>query len=220
MSAVQSIPQLPDLEQDEFVSSQLLLGGLPLPVIIRPARPLSDEELLAFCAANDALQIESDADGSITLMTPAFAGTSWLNQLFSTELTLWARQDGRGVVFGPDLGVRFPDKVMRCPDAAWLSMERWNAARARKRKPVGFLKSCPEFIAEIRSETDRASQLEAKMELWMERGAELGWLIDPKRKLAMIYRPEQEPVTMLRPDFLEGEGPIQGFRLEMREFWQ
>jgi Uma2 family endonuclease len=220
MSAAVSIPQLQDLERDESVSTELVLGGLPLPVIIRPARPLSDEELLAFCAANDALQIESDADGSITMMAPAFAETSWLNQLFSGKLMAWAAEDGRGVVFGSDLGVRFPDKVMRGPDAAWLSKDRWNAARARKRKPVGFLKCCPEFIAELRSQTDRASQVEAKMELWMARGAELGWLIDPKRKLAMIYRPGQEPDTLLRPEFLEGEGPIQGFRLQMREFWE
>jgi Uma2 family endonuclease len=220
MSAAPSISQLEDSDRDQSVSSDLVLGDLPLPVIIRPARPLSDDELLAFCAANDPLQIESDADGSITVMSPAFAETSWLNQLFSGKLMMWAAQTGQGVVFGPDLGVRFPDLVMRGPDAAWLSTERWNAVRKLKKKDRRFLKSCPEFIGEIRSETDRASKVEARMELWMERGAQLGWLIDPRRKLAMIYRPDQEPETLLRPEFLEGDGPIQGFRLEMREFWE
>jgi hypothetical protein len=70
MSAAPSIPQLEDRRHDESVSSELVLGDLLLPVVLRPARPLSDEELLAFCEANDALQIESDADGSITVMTP------------------------------------------------------------------------------------------------------------------------------------------------------
>jgi Uma2 family endonuclease len=133
---------------------------------------------------------------------------------------MWAVQAGQGVVFGPDLGVRFPDRVLRGPDAAWLSTERWNAVRKLKKKDRGFLKFCPEFIGEIRSETDRASSVEARMEFWMERGALLGWLIDPKRKLAMIYRSGQEPETFLQPEFLEGDGPIQGFRLEMREFWE
>jgi Uma2 family endonuclease len=58
------------------------------------------------------------------------------------------------------------------------------------------------------------------MEFWMERGAQLGWLIDPKRKLAMVYRPHQEPETLPQPEFLEGEGPIEGFRLAMNEFWK
>jgi hypothetical protein len=49
---------------------------------------------------------------------------------------------------------------------------------------------------------------------------ELGWLIDPARTLAMIYTHGAEPRTLLSPEFLEGSGPIAGFRIEMREFWQ
>jgi Uma2 family endonuclease len=191
-----------------------------MPVVIRPARPLSDEELLEFCAEHDEYDIESEADGSITMMTPAGSGTSWLNQLLTGRLMAWAEQSGRGAVFGPDLGVRFPDLVLRGPDAAWLSTERWNAERERQGRFPGFLPFCPEFVAELRSATDRASKIEAKMEFWMARGAQLGWLIDPERKLAMIYRPSQEPETLLRPEFLEGEGPIEGFKLAMREFWE
>jgi len=219
MSAASAVRPVPEQDLDEPVSYGLSLANLPLPVTIHPARPLTDEELLRFCEENDGVEIESDADGSITVMTPAWAETSWLNQLFSAELTVWARLSGQGVVFGPDLGVRFPDKVLRGPDVAWLTRERWNAVRKLKKKDRGFLKFCPEFVAEIRSENDSASKVEAKMEFWMARGAQLGWLIDPKRKLAMIYRPGQEPETLLRPEFLEGDGPLAGFRLEMREFW-
>lgn len=222
MTAAQSIPQLQDLDQvlDESASPDLTLGALPLPVTIRPARPLSDLELLAFCSANDGLEIESDADGTVTVMTPAKLKTSRLNQLIAARLFLWAEESGRGVVCGPDLGIRFPDLVLRAPDVAWLSTDRWNEAKELQKQHSGFLSFCPEFIAEIRSDSDRASKVEAKMEFWIERGAQLGWLIDPKRKLAMIYRPGHEPETLLQPDFLEGDGPIQGFRLATREFWE
>lgn len=201
----------------ESVPSEVLLRDVPLPITIRPASPLSDEELLAFCLANSGLAIESDADGSIRVMTPAGPESSELNLLLAGELMIWARQDSKGTVFGPDLGIRFSDKTLRAPDAAWLSNERWNTHKKSRR--AGFLPICPEFVAELRSRTDRASAVEAKMEFWMSRGAQLGWLIDPKRKLAMIYRPEQEPETLLKPEFLDGEGPIAGFRLKMEEFW-
>jgi hypothetical protein len=36
----------------------------------------------------------------------------------------------------------------------------------------------------------------------------------------MIYRPGKEPETLLQPEFVEGDGPIAGFRLEMTEFWK
>lgn len=131
---------------------------------------------------------------------------------------LWARESGTGIVYGPDLGIRFADGVMRAPDAAWLSRERWNGSSRSQRS--AFLGVCPEFIAELRSPTDRASSVEEKMEFWIGRGAELGWLMDPERKLAMIYRPGREPETLLRPDVLAGEGSTGGFRLEMQEFWK
>jgi Uma2 family endonuclease len=58
------------------------------------------------------------------------------------------------------------------------------------------------------------------MEFWMEKGVQLGWLIDPLRKLAMIYRPGQEPETLLQPETLAGEGPIAGFSLKMQRLWE
>ena len=195
------------------------LRNLPLPLTILPARPLTDEELLAFCADNDGLDIESDADGSITVMSPVKWKTSKLNRILEVELELWARQTRTGEFFGPDLGVRFADRTLRAPDVAWMSNESRARAEKDEEENPGFLHFCPEFIAEIRSRSDRASQIEAKMEFWMSRGAQLGWLIDPIRKLAMIYRPSQEPETFLKPEFLQGEGPLEGFRLEMKEFW-
>jgi Uma2 family endonuclease len=137
--------------------------------------------------------------------------------LLTAELTLWSRHAG-GIVFGPDLGIRFPDKTMRGPDAAWLSVQRWGELSSRERET--FLTFCPEFVAELRSASDRVSAIEAKMEFWMARGAAVGWLIDPKRKLAMVYHPGCEPETLLHPEFLDGDGPIGGFRLEMRQFWE
>ena len=103
--------------------------------------------------------------------------------------------------------------------AIWDPQDRWNAYKQASKDRPGFLPFCPEFIAELRSRTDRASKIEAKMEFWMSRGAQLGWLIDPVRKLAMIYRAGQEPETLLEPEFLDGDGPIRGFRLQMKEFW-
>jgi len=39
------------------------------------------------------------------------------------------------------------------------------------------------------------------------------------RKLAIIYRPGQQPELTTKPEVLEGEGPVAGFRLEMERFW-
>lgn len=72
----------------------------------------------------------------------------------------------------------------------------------------------------MRSPSDRLSQIEAKMEFWISRGAQLAWMIDPQRKHAMIYHPGQEPETLLQPEYLEGDEPIAGFRLKMQRLWE
>ncbi len=205
---------------EESDSSGLFLRDVPLPVTLRLAHPLNDEELLAFCEANSGLEIESDADGSITVMTPAGPESSRLNQILAAALLLWARSNASGEVFVPDLGIRFSDKIMRGPDAAWLSADRWNAYKQASKDRSGFLPFCPEFVAELRSRSDRASKIEAKMEFWMSRGAQLGWLIDPMRKLVMIYRPDREPEIITQPDAMLGDGPIAEFRIDMQEFWK
>jgi Uma2 family endonuclease len=220
MAAAHSIWPDAEPESKTLEHAHLAFENFPLPLTIRPARPLSDEELMAFCAKYDAFAVESDADGSIRIMPPAFSETSWRNQLLVTRLAMWAEQSGKGTVFGPDLGVRFADGVLRSPDAAWVSTEKWEAERLRQGERPAFLPFCPEFIAELRSSSDRLSEVEAKMELWMERGAQLAWLVDPQRKLAVIYRPGQEPQPLIEPEVLKGDGPIEGFLLSMRDFWQ
>ncbi len=204
----------------ELSVAGIVLPAMSLPFTFRPGRSLTDEELLAFADYNSGIDFEVDADGTVKVMSPSKPQGSRLNQIFTTELMIWARQSGHGEVFGPDLGVRFEDGVLRAPDAAWLSDEKWRQHNDQAGNGREYLTVCPEFVAELRSPADRASEIEAKMEFWMSRGVELGWLIDPKRKLAMVYTPGAEPRTMLRPEILEGEGLILGLRIEMREFWE
>jgi Uma2 family endonuclease len=57
------------------------------------------------------------------------------------------------------------------------------------------------------------------MDQWMTNGAQLAWLVDPIRKLSIVCRPGQQPEMLHKPEVLEGEGPIAGFRLEMGRLW-
>jgi len=49
-----------------------------------------------------------------------------------------------------------------------------------------------------------------------DKGGATGWLIDPQRKLAMIYRPGRESEILIQPEILRGEGPVSGFELKMQ----
>jgi Uma2 family endonuclease len=190
---------------------------LPLPAKIIPAAPLNDDEFLAFCRANEPYRFEKNANGEIVVMTPAGNRGDERELDLATELRLWARAHGRGRVNGAKAGWNLPDGSTKSPDASWTSEEQ--LARFSVEEQEKFLPTCPEFIAEMRSLSDSIAVLQEKMELWMANGAQLGWLIDPHSATVSIYRPGQQPETLHKPEVLEGEGPIAGFRLEMERFW-
>jgi len=133
--------------------------GLALPARIVPATPLSDDEFLAFCRANEPYQFEQDAKGEIIVMTPSGGEGGNLEGYIFRELDLWVERTGLGFAFNASVCFRLPDKSLRMPDVAWVTLDRWNAlSKSQKRKFPPF---CPDFVVEVRSPSDRVKTVEA-----------------------------------------------------------
>ena len=185
-----------------------------LPVRLRFERPLTDEEMLRFCAENELLRVERDANGELIVMSPTGTDGGNAELDIATALNNWAQTDGRGRTLGPNSGIKLPDNAVRAADAAWVSWERYNAMPVK-----GFRQFVPEFVIELRSESDRLTSIHAKMEQWMSYGVELGWLIDRSRKTVEIYRPGREPEVLEGGSEVEGEGQVARFVLELARIW-
>ena len=137
-----------------------------------------------------------------------FAEVEMIGRLF-----VW--NDGHGGrVSGSDGIVRLPDGARTQPDAAWLSPAQMTEMGGIT--PGKAITVCPAFVAEIRSGTDRLPPLQRKMELYIANGALLGWLIDPYRQQAHIYRPGVEPEVLDNPETISGEPVLPGFVFEVR----
>ena len=195
----------------------LALNEIDLPIRLIPERPLSDEELMRFCAANETLRVEREPNGEILVMTPAGFGTGKINGRITRCLVEWADADGRGAVTDSNGGYTLPDGSMRAPDAAWVRNDRWQALSEEDQSR--FAPICPDFVIELRSPSDRLPDLQAKMEQWIANGAEVAWLIDPIEKAVTIYRPGDEPAVLTHPTSVQGTGPIAGFELVMSRIW-
>jgi Uma2 family endonuclease len=179
--------------------------------------PLTEDELLRFCAANDPLRIEQDANGELIVMSPTGSEGGGTELEVGADLLIWARQDGRGRAFGPNAGFTLPDGSVRAADAAWISWSRWNAVKEDARKK--FAPICPEFVIELRSESDRLEPLREKMLAWLANGCELAWLIDPSRKAVEVYRPNQQSEIQEGHSAAYGEGSVAGFVLDLARIW-
>lgn len=93
-------------------------------------------------------------------------------------------------------------------------MERWDALTPQQRKK--YLPLCPDFAVELVSETDDVEDTQAKMQEYLDSGLELGWLINPKDKQVIIYRPNQIPEILQFPTSLSGEDVLPGFILNLQ----
>jgi Uma2 family endonuclease len=194
------------------------LAEVPLPVRFRPETPMSDEELMRFCAANDGLHVERDVNGELIVMTPAGGRTGKKNTDVIIDLGIWNRQNDRGVAFESNTGFTLPDGSMLSPDAAWVERDRWNALSDRDQER--FVPLCPDFVIELRSPSDSLPELQAKMLQWIGNGAQLAWLIDPIEQTVSVYRPGESPEVHYRPTSVQGEGAMVGFELVMARIWE
>lgn len=176
--------------------------------------PMTDEEFAEFCAEYPDHFIEMTAEGEIVIMPPSYSLTAMRNGKISAQLENWAERNNRGVVTDASGGFLLPNGARLAPDAAWTAKDRVLQLSPRSRR--AFWPLCPDFIIELRSDSDRLRTLRAKMQEWIDNGAQLAWLIDPDREAVEIYRPGQPPEIREHIDSIAGEGPVQGFVLDLK----
>lgn len=175
---------------------------------------LTDEEFFELATANRDLRIERTASGDLVIMPPTGGETGKHNANLTTELVIWNRQTGLGVVFDSSTEFHLPQGGDRSPDVSWVRRERWEALSDTQRKR--FPPICPDFVIELRSETDRLKELQEKMQEYVNNGIRLGWLIDPKTKTVEIYRQGQSVEILESPATLSGEDVLPGFVLDLQ----
>ena len=176
---------------------------------------LSDEAFYAFCQRNPDLRFEREPDGRL-LITPFSGGligniNARINALFFS----WLEKTNSGEMFDSSTAFRLPDGSTRSPDVAWVRIDRWNALTEREQEQ--FPPLCPDFVIELVSSTDVLKTAKAKMlDVWMQNGCRLAWLIDPKAETAHIFRANGEIQIINGFDkTLSGEDVLVGFTLPL-----
>lgn len=179
---------------------------------------LTDEQFYQLATAHPDLQIERTPQGELVIMPPTGGTSGKRNFSLLGQLWFWVQQNPNlGVGFDSSTEFNLPQGGDRSPDASWVRLERWNALTEEEKKK--FPPICPDFVIELRSETDSMNQLQKKMQEYLVSGLCLGWLIDPKNKTVEIYRQGQEKEVLDNPTTLLGEDILPGFVLDLRSIF-
>ncbi len=177
---------------------------------------LSDEQFYQLCQVNDHWRLEETAQGELIIMHPVGAISGNRESEFNGLIWLWNRQTNLGKVFSYSTVFILPNGGKRSPDVAWIANKRWDGLTLEEQEK--FAPICPDFVIELRSRTDSLSQLQTKMQEYLNSGLKLGWLIDTQSQQVEIYRQNQPIEIMSLPAILSGENVLPGFDLEVSKF--
>ena len=187
-----------------------------LPAILS-AQPMTDEQFAQFSAEHPDLFFEMSAEGELIVMPPNYTLTAARHRAILTQLDRWAQSQGYGTVTDAAGGFLLPNGARRAPDAAWTLKSRVRALDPATLERYWHL--CPDFVIEVRSQTDRWRPLREKMREWIDNGAQLAWLIDPENRTVEVYRPNGSVEVLANPETLKGEGTLDGFVLTLLPVW-
>ncbi len=186
---------------------------------LHPVLELTDDQFYELCQANRDLRLERTATGEIIIMPPAGGETGHRNIKLSFQLEAWSSQNDLGLAFDSSTGFKLPNGAERAPDASWIKRDRWHSLNTEQKRK--FPPLCPDFVIELRSETGSIKTLQLKMQEYIDNGAKLGWLIDPKTQKVEIYRPKKQVEIIQNPaTFLSGEDVLPGFVLNLSSIFR
>ncbi len=173
---------------------------------------VTPEQFDILCLDNRDLRLELSHTGELIVMTPAFPISGEKNADLVIQVGIWNKQTKLGRVFDSSTGYDFTAMGggKPSPDVSWIEKSRLEGISLEK-----FLAVVPDFIIELRSTTDRLSDVRKKMLEYQRLGVRLGLLINPQDQQVEIYLQAQEPEILESPTLVSCEDVLPGLVLSM-----
>ena len=186
---------------------------VPTPVKVPSAAPLITGEELAAMGNIGRTEL---VKGEIIHLMPTGHPHSFYEVNLATFLNVFVRTHKLGRVLGGEVGIythRQPDTV-RGADVAFISHERLAQVQSKS-----FLDVCPELIVEVMSPDDTWSEVHEKLEEYFAVGAQLIWVVDPRRQRLHVYRSLTNLEILTAQDTLTGGEILPGFQVLVAELF-
>jgi Uma2 family endonuclease len=179
-----------------------------------PTPLVTADELL--CMPDDGLRREL-VRGEVRTMTPAGHDHGWVAINVSAPLAVYVRAQQLGRVYAAETGFRIaedPDTVL-APDVAFVRRERVEKVG----NSAGYWPGAPDLAVEVVSPSDTFSRVEEKVFGWLDAGAQMVIVVNPKKHTATVYRSRTEIKLLTEDDVLDGADVVPGWQLPIRDIF-
>jgi Uma2 family endonuclease len=114
------------------------------------------------------------------------------------------------------LGLRRDPERMRAPDVSYVPQSKVDAHP----NPERLFRCVPDLAVEVDLTSGKKPGAQQRVVDYIEAGVRLVWVIDPRSRTVVVYRPDGSARLLRAEEALEGEDVLPGFRLELNELFE
>ena len=119
-----------------------------------------------------------------------------------------------GKAVGADAMMRLFPGLVRLPDAAFISWERY----PRKKRRRGEIPTvAPDLVVEVLSKGNTRKEMKRKLEEYFRAGVRLVWYVDPSQRTVRVYTAVDRSTLLREDQTLDGGDVLPGFALSIRD---
>ena len=119
-----------------------------------------------------------------------------------------------GLVSAPDGPMRLFGGLVRMPDVAFISWDRFPDRRVPE-EPIPSL--APDLAIEVLSASNTPREMARKRREYFQAGVRLVWMVDRKTRTVAVYTAPDQSITLNESQTLDGGDVLPGFALPLRD---
>ena len=183
--------------------------------MVTTTRPMTAEELLDL--PDDGFRYEL-IRGKLRKRLPAGQNHGRYAMNIGLSLGGYAKANRLGKSYIADTGYILatdPDHVL-APDFAFISNERLNEIG----ESDGFAQGAPDIAVEVISPNDRYTEVEEKVEDWLNAGCRAVIIVNSRRQTVNLHRSPTDVTTLTKSDTLEISDIVPGWRMPIEAIFE
>jgi Uma2 family endonuclease len=175
---------------------------------------VSGDEFDSLCLDNPDLRLELSKNNELIVMSPTGGESGARNLDLITQVGVWNKKNKLGRAFDSSTGYDFIPigGGKMSPDVSWIEKSRLDGIDI-----TGFIPLVPDFVIELRSQSDRLSSLQAKMLEYQRLGVQLALLINPQDRQVEVYRLDRKTEILDSPTEVNCQPLMPDFNLDLTE---
>ncbi|SRR6266496_569439 len=155
--------------------------------------------------------------GELRKMSPAGHKHGRIAMKVATSLDNHVTANKLGAVYAAETGFLIssdPDTV-RAPDVAFVSQKRLDEVG----NVEDYWPGAPDLVVEVISPGDTYTEVEEKVLEWLEAGARMVVVVNPRKRAVTVYRSLTDIIVLTEDDILDGGNVVPGWTMAIEDIF-